>query len=118
MENIRKLCPDCQDQELRDEDTVAAYLRDEGHASIEQICRETGVKEATVLRMIKRGSITGGVSYPCDSCGKLIDRGRYCDACANQLQQEFKDFQSAHKPVEKKSEKTSAHERMHISRDR
>ena len=116
MEVGHKLCSDCHDQELRDEDTVAAFLREAGHAALEQICEETGVKEAVVLRMIRRGRITGGVSYPCESCGTPIDKGRYCSACANKLQQELSAMQGAAKPAAPKQETTRARERMHIQR--
>lgn len=117
MVNPRKLCPECQDQEIRDEDTVAAYLRDTKHASLAQICHDTGVKESVVLRMIKRGSITDGVTYPCEACGKPIERGQYCDECAHRLQQDLAELQPK-KPVEKKPEKQDARERMYFNRDR
>ncbi len=116
MEIGRKLCADCYDQELRDEDTVAAYLREAGRASLEQICQDTGVKEAVVLRMIRRGRITGGVSYPCEACGRPIEAGRYCPACANQLQQELSALQAANKPAEPKTEAARARDRMHMLR--
>ena len=117
MENTRRLCPDCQDQEARDEDTVAAFLREAGHASIEEVCEATGIKESVVLKMIKRGSITDGMSYPCESCGKPIERGHYCDACAHQLKQDFANIQPKQKPVEKKVEKSSTRERLYVNRD-
>lgn len=117
MENPRKLCPDCQEQEMRDEETVAAYLRDVGHASIDEVCRDTGIKESIVFKMIKRGSITDGLSYPCEACGKPIERGHYCDACANQLKQDFANLQPKQKPVEKKVEKSSSRERLYMNRD-
>ncbi len=91
INNNFQLCPDCRQRELDEEDKVAQYLREIAKASIAEICQATGVKEKIVLRMIKRGRVTGQVevSYPCEHCGRSITEGLLCASCNERLLSEL-----------------------------
>lgn len=85
------MCRDCYEKELEDEAEAARYVRDNPKSSVKEICEATGIKERVILRMIKNGRFieTGvEVSYPCESCGTMITRGRYCDKCNEKLARE------------------------------
>lgn len=91
VNNNWQLCQECRQKELDEEDKVAQFLRDVAKASIAEICQATGVKEKIVLRMIKRGRVTGDVeiSYPCEHCGQLITNGLLCVDCNSRLLNEL-----------------------------
>lgn len=91
MEAGQHMCRDCYEKELEDETTVATFVRDNEKATVKEICEGTGVKERVVMRMIKAGRFieTGiQITYPCESCGAPITRGRLCDRCNADLMQQ------------------------------
>lgn len=87
LENPSKLCPDCFAQEEKDEHLIGEFLRENGKSSIEQIHKGTGVKERTIVRMLKSGRLfaDGMIGYPCEMCRKLIYEGKLCAACSTDL---------------------------------
>lgn len=93
MENPARMCQDCLQQEEIDEVKVGEFLRENGNASIEQINKHTGVKEKTILRMMKKGRLIGNyrISYPCELCGELIDEGRLCISCSKGINKQIKE---------------------------
>ena len=92
VENPAKLCPDCYRLEEENEEKVAKYLRVNRRASIPEIHEATGVAEKTILKMIKKGRITGDiqVEYPCESCGRPILEGRVCAECGRRVLEQLK----------------------------
>ena len=103
VENPAKLCPDCYRQEEENEEKVAQYLRDNRGASISEIHEATGVAEKIILKMIKKGRITGDirVEYPCESCGRPILEGRVCAECGRRVLEQVKpETKPAPKPPE------------------
>lgn len=92
VDNASGMCPDCYRLEEEAEYKIGEYLRKNDKVTIQQIHEETGVKEKTILRMIKRGRIvTGTVGYPCDSCGAPIYEGRMCSACTQSFTSQVKE---------------------------
>lgn len=92
VENPSGLCPECYAKEEEDEHTIGEYLREKGTASIPEIHQATGVKERTIMRMLKSGRILakGEVVYPCELCGILISQGRVCAKCGHSFTQQVK----------------------------
>ncbi len=92
VDNASGMCSDCYQLEEDAEYKIGEYLRKHDKASILEIHEETGVKERTILRMIKRGRIvTGSISYPCDSCGRQIFEGRLCSECTQSFTTQVKE---------------------------
>lgn len=85
VENPSGMCVDCFRREQEDEDTVAKYLRNRQNSSIEEIHEATKVDVKVILKMIRKGRVTGGtiISYPCDSCRQPITSGKYCKECSS-----------------------------------
>ena len=92
VQNPSGLCPDCYRIEEENEEIVAKYLRNNRRASITEVHEATGVPEKTILKMIKKGRITGDiqVEYPCESCGKPILEGRVCAECGRRVLEQIK----------------------------
>ncbi|WP_223191665.1 flagellar protein [Propionispora hippei] len=99
------MCPACVEQEERDEIKIVDFLRESGNAaSIEEIHESTGVKERTILHMMRKGRFMGDfeISYACESCGAPIVEGRVCAACSKNIINQMK--QSAEKEAQKSLE--------------
>lgn len=92
LENTSGLCPQCYEVEEYEELKIIDFLREKGKASIEQICKATGVKEKTVLRMMRRGRFKGDfeVTHPCETCGEQITEGRLCAKCSKNILDQVK----------------------------
>lgn len=92
LENPSKLCPDCFAQEELNEHAIGEYLRENGRSSIEAIHKGTGVKERTIVRMLKAGRLftSGMIGFPCEMCAKTIYEGRFCSACSSGLLKQAK----------------------------
>ena len=93
MQTAAGLCPDCYRAEEECEEKVAKYLRDHSKASISEVHEATQVPEKTILKMIKKGRITGDIqiSYPCETCGKPITEGRVCQECGKRVLDQVKN---------------------------
>ena len=110
VQNPSGLCPDCYRLEEEQEEKVAGYLRHNRRASIGEINEATGVPERIILKMVKKGRITGDiqVEYPCESCGKPILEGRVCGECGkrvlDQIKNEPKPQSAPPQPVRKPGE--------------
>ena len=105
VENPAKLCPACYEQEEQDADKVADFLRDHPKSHINDVHEATGVKHKVILRMLKKGRITGDIAlaYPCETCGAPITEGRLCDSCSKNILSQLKpgDLKKQPEPVKK-----------------
>ncbi|MFZ5968981.1 MAG: TIGR03826 family flagellar region protein [Bacillota bacterium] len=94
-EGFSRVCPRCRQ---KDEDAfriVKEYVYDHPRATITEVAEETGVDEDKILRYLREGKleIVGDGStlvLGCERCGKGITTGRFCDACAREMEVEFK----------------------------
>lgn len=112
VENVSGLCPECLDKEEEQERLIIDFLRKKEKASVEEIHRETGVKERTILRMMKKGRFLyyGDIAYKCESCDNLITEGRVCDECGRNI---LKQVDEVNEKRRKEEEKKRSGERMY-----
>lgn len=87
--SIHTECPDCLNTEEDDFEKVKIYLRENTAPELAEIISETGVSETRILSFLRSGRLIsiGTLSYPCSSCGELIQGGTICAVCRvkNQL---------------------------------
>lgn len=112
------LCPACKKNEEEDFLKVNAYLRDHPQITIFELSEETGVDEVRIVKWVREGRIEGksypGLAVSCERCGKLVQSGRYCIQCSNELARGFTD-------QEKREEKQSPDEiraKFHIKENK
>ena len=100
VENVARLCPECYRKQEDDAETVVEFLRDTRKATMEEIHQATGVKHKIILRLLRSGRIMGDISYPCDSCGDLINVGRLCNKCSKNILDQIKteELHKEHEP--------------------
>jgi hypothetical protein len=69
-------------------DQIASFVRDNPRSSVSEICAALGVKKSLVIEMLQSGRLQESninIQYPCASCGKKIQHGRYCKACGKKI---------------------------------
>ena len=92
MDTGVRICRDCMDREEEMMLKISSFVRDNPHSTIKEIVEGVeGAKERLIRRMIKEGRFVQDgmdVSYPCEKCGKLINNGRFCPKCDEELKKE------------------------------
>lgn len=100
---VRDVCDKCYKEEEEAYDKVSAYLkkRENRTASMLQVVRDTGVSEDLIHKFIKKGRIRlvqfPNLAYPCEKCGKPIQKGKLCTECMTELKTELEIFEKEEK---------------------
>lgn len=116
---FRDVCPKCWKKEEEDFQTVNKFLRKRENraATIEQIEKQTGVDESTIIKFVKKGRLLQAqfpnLGYPCERCGHIITKGLYCENCAEDLRTELETF---HKEEQRKKEILEREKQTYYSR--
>lgn len=83
------LCPACKNSLEKDYERTRDYIRDNPGASIKAVADECEVTIAQIEQWVRDGRLEfsriSGVVFTCESCGKQISSGKYCEACTNGL---------------------------------
>ena len=93
----RKMCPDCFDKQLKKEDEVVAYVRENRGAKIPEIIEATGAPESLIKRLIREGrfeQIGIKMTYPCEKCGEPIIMGKLCQSCQDKIKKDLQHTQA------------------------
>ncbi|MGG0720068.1 TIGR03826 family flagellar region protein [Robertmurraya massiliosenegalensis] len=92
---FRDICPDCWKEEEVAYETVYQFIRKRENrtATMQQVEEATGVEEELILKFVKTGRLKvaqfPNLGYPCDKCGKIIQKGKLCNPCADTLKKEL-----------------------------
>lgn len=109
---FRDVCPKCWKKEEADFQTVNNFMRKRVNrvATVEQIVDQTGVSENLILKFIKKGrlqpSMFPNLGYPCDRCGRFIQKGNLCTVCNEELRDELETFQKEEQRKREREKKT------------
>lgn len=89
-EEHQKLCSRCNTDADNMFDRVRSYVYDNPDENISAVSEGTGVHKRIILKYIKEGKLiieNPDFGAECERCGKSIDSGRFCAACAHELKQ-------------------------------
>jgi flagellar operon protein (TIGR03826 family) len=92
----QNICPNCvkKDEELFR--SVKQYIDDNPNCTLAQLSGGTDVSAGRILRYVKEGRliISQGMKgeIVCESCGKPIMTGRYCDSCVIKFNQDVENI--------------------------
>jgi hypothetical protein len=108
-----RICPACQKALEEKFQEVKAYLRENPDSSVEKTATDNDVSTKQIKqwvreeRLILSSATDAGIT--CESCGKPICSGRFCEACkanmANDLMGALDRPKKALQPQEKSHEK-------------
>ncbi len=85
-------CPTCMDDLEKSFDLVKEYIYEHPLANVVEISRETGVPEKEIFYFLKEGRLSVSENNGmllCESCGRSIITGKYCESCKKQLEREL-----------------------------
>ncbi len=117
-DGVNKICYGCRKQDEEDFKRVKEFLYENPKETVTVVSEETEVCEEKILRYLRQGKleITGdspGILLDCESCGKAIRTGRFCEKCAHDI---GKGFRSGFDRREKSSRRDgSATHKMYIT---
>lgn len=93
---FREVCPKCSRDEEELYQEVYAFLRKRENraATMERIVEVSGATEEMIQRWVKKGRLQAAqfpnLGYPCDRCGAIIQKGKLCAKCINEIDQDLK----------------------------
>lgn len=101
-ESHQRFCSNCSENDEDQFKIVREYIYDNPDCTVKETAEATEVPEEKILKFLRQGKLTlkgDGVGLDCERCGKSIPSGRFCDNCAREMEQGFKQAFG----VEKKS---------------
>ncbi|MEK5040712.1 TIGR03826 family flagellar region protein [Sporosarcina sp. FSL K6-3457] len=97
---VRDVCGKCAMNEEKMYEEVFRFLRrrENRAATIERIVEVTGVTESLLHKWVRKGrlqpALFPNLGYPCDNCGKLTNKGKLCESCASNIQNDLATFEA------------------------
>ncbi|MCX8129899.1 MAG: MerR family transcriptional regulator [Clostridia bacterium] len=90
------ICPVCREMDEEDFKKVKEYLYKNPGATLSEVSTVLEISVEKIKGYLKEGRLEiinneGNLVLECESCGKAIKTGRFCDECSKGL---AKDFQS------------------------
>lgn len=91
------LCQACKDMDEEDFKRIKDYLYKNPGAAMSMVASELEISVEKIKRFLKDGRLEIIGDEPnfvleCESCGKSIKTGRFCDACEKDLAHGFKSM--------------------------
>lgn len=89
-----RVCPACK-KKLEERFTeVKKYVRENPDVEIHTLSKEMDVSVAQIKRWVREERLVfsedSPVGIPCESCGKTIKTGRYCEMCKTKIGNELR----------------------------
>lgn len=102
-----RLCGNCKSKLEEKFVEVKEYIRANKSATVAVVSEECDVSQKQITQWIREERLEfseeSSVTIQCESCGASIRTGRYCNACRNNLKN---DFNSAYPTVTPQQQKT------------
>lgn len=101
----QELCSKCGAEYIEEDfRKVRDYLYDYPGADVKEVSEATGVSEAVILRLLKQDRIEivkdKNLVRHCDKCKKIIQSGRICEDCKNNLAKDLMTAAESLKPLQ------------------
>lgn len=116
------ICNNCLNAEEEEFKLVKEYIYDNPGAIIPEVSDATGVSVDKIMRFLREerleiSSENSNLILECESCGKPIKSGKYCEECktkiASEIKREFGIGQRSQEAI-----RTTGKEKMYITRRR
>ena len=106
MIDKERLCPECQKKLDERFEETKEYLNEHPDASMEELSRDLKISVKQIIRWIREERLV--LSNPmsaditCESCGKPICSGRYCEKCKKRIASDLMEMSDRNKGGDKK----------------
>lgn len=116
------VCNKCLEKEEEEFKRVKEHIYDNPGSTAFEVSEATGVSVEKIMKFLREerlelSSENANLFLECESCGRPIKSGRYCEECKNQIASEMKREFGLNKSKQEYI-KTSGKERMHVIRKR
>jgi ribosomal protein L32 len=92
---VNPICDSCAKLEEDQFTTLKNFINDNPGSSLEVIAEATKVSAKRILKYLREGRLEAsngmGMLLKCESCGKKIGAGRYCESCIIAVNGQIKD---------------------------
>lgn len=110
------LCPKCL-SDLEDKfQEVKKYVEDNPAASLSKVAEDNEISPNQIKQWIREERLSFSkesiVGIECESCGKLIKTGRFCDECKLKLHNDFGSVTKKEESVVQKKQREAARMRF------
>ena len=106
------LCPECIKELDSKFDEVKAYVYEHPRESIQVVSEACDVSVAQIKRWVREERLAfseeSQMGLGCESCGRMIRTGRFCDICKSEMQKSFDSLQPKAAPREPQKKKSEA----------
>lgn len=110
------ICPGCKEKLDEKFAEVKEYVRDNPRAGITEVAEAVEVPATQIRRWIREERLSfseeSGVGLDCESCGKLIKSGRFCEECKTKLLGNFNDLYRQDESIVAKKHREAARMRF------
>jgi uncharacterized Zn finger protein (UPF0148 family) len=79
------LCPKCQKKEKKFYFSIDKCLKEHPNITVEQLSEKTDSSPKKIIKKIRNRRISVKNSVRCERCGDIIDTGRFCEKCRQEL---------------------------------
>lgn len=98
-----KICPACK-KRLEDKfQEVKEFLQDNPNSSVDFISKQMDVSVKQIRQWVREERLVFSPDSPggieCESCGKMIHSGRFCETCKSNLADSFSNAYEKPKPA-------------------
>lgn len=105
------LCPACREALEEKFQEVKKYIRENKGTTILEVSEACDVEASQVKQWLREDRLElsedSGIMLTCESCGKPIRSGRYCEACMNNVKSGFNQILKDNAPKEQPTQRLS-----------
>lgn len=108
------ICPECRDLAEQQFQNVKKFIREHPNADMKEVAETCSVETGQIQQWIREERLEftddSPIKLPCEGCGKMINSGKFCDACKNTMAKNLSNAIDKPKPVEAPKPKEQKHE--------
>lgn len=118
------ICPRCREEMEAKFQEVKTFIRENPGVGIQEVSEACEIDKSQIYQWLReeRLELAEGsmISLSCESCGKMIKSGKYCENCKRELTNGFKQAVSRPAPAqpEKKVTKDASSRMRYLERDK
>lgn len=98
------ICPGCREKLEAKFGEVKAYIQEHRGANMQEVSEECDVEMSQIRQWLREERLElmegSAIMLNCESCGKSIRCGRFCDACRTSLANNFQSMVRGNAPTE------------------
>lgn len=104
------ICPACREKLEKKFQEVKEYIRENKGVGIQQVAEACEVDQGQIRQWLREERLElsedSAAYLRCESCGKSIRTGRFCEKCSFEMKKGLQEVLKSNRPAEQKPTKT------------